>query len=71
MVAAIGITFVVLLVLGVPIAFVMGGAALAGILLSPDGLDQLPVLPQQIFNTLNSFPFLTIPLFIFAGAIIA
>ena len=71
MVAAIGITFVVLLVIGVPIAFVMSGAALVGILLSPDGLDQLPVLPQQIFNTLNSFPFLTIPLFIFAGAIIS
>ncbi len=71
MVAAIGVTFLGLMVIGAPIAFVMGGAALAGILLSPDGSDLLPVLPQQIFNTLNSFPFLTIPLFIFAGTIIA
>jgi C4-dicarboxylate transporter DctM subunit len=71
MAAAIGITFVTLMGLGVPIAFVMGCAALAGILLSPDGIDLLPALPQQLFNTLNAFPFLTIPLFILAGTIIA
>src|SRR5258708_31381876 len=31
----------------------------------------LVAVPQQIFNAFNSFPFLTIPLFIFAGTIMA
>jgi tripartite ATP-independent transporter DctM subunit len=67
----IAICFVLLLACGVPIAFVMGGVGLIGLLLHPDGLQLLPSLTEQIFNQLNSFPFLTIPLFIFAGAIMS
>ncbi len=65
------IAFLVLLALGVPIAFAMGGAGLTGLLLHPDGFLLLPALTEQVFNQLNSFPFLTIPLFIFAGAIMS
>jgi C4-dicarboxylate transporter DctM subunit len=65
------IAFLVLLGGGVPIAFAMGGAGLIGLLLHPDGFFLLPALTEQIFNQLNSFPFLTIPLFIFAGAIMS
>ncbi len=67
----IALSFVLLLAGGVPIAFVMGGVGLIGLLLHPDGLLLLPSLTEQIFNQLNSFPFLTIPLFIFAGAIMS
>jgi tripartite ATP-independent transporter DctM subunit len=65
------IAFLVLLAGGVPIAFAMGGAGLIGLLLHPDGFLLLPALTEQIFNQLNSFPFLTIPLFIFAGTIMS
>jgi tripartite ATP-independent transporter DctM subunit len=59
------------MLLGAPIAFALGGSAALGLWLSPDGVALLPSVPQQIFHSLNSFPFLTIPLFIFAGAIMA
>jgi len=65
------IAFLVLLAAGAPIAFAMGGAGLIGLLLHSDGFLLLPALTEQIFNQLNSFPFLTIPLFIFAGSIIS
>jgi tripartite ATP-independent transporter DctM subunit len=71
MIAIICISFLVLLACGVPIAFVMGGVGLIGLLLHPDGLALLPSLTEQVFNQLNSFPFLTIPLFICAGAIMS
>jgi tripartite ATP-independent transporter DctM subunit len=71
MMRIVAISFVLLLAGGVPIAFVMGGVGLIGLLLHPDGFSLLPSLPEQIFNQLNSFPFLTIPLFIFAGSIMS
>jgi C4-dicarboxylate transporter DctM subunit len=66
----IAISFVILLVIGVPIAFVLGGAGILGLYFTGSE-DLIGALPQQIFNSLNSFPFLTIPLFIFAGTIMA
>src|SRR6185312_2717587 len=69
--AIIGVAFFAFMLLGVPIAFALGGSAVLGLWLSPDGVALLPSVPQQIFHALNSFPFLTIPLFIFAGAIMA
>jgi C4-dicarboxylate transporter DctM subunit len=67
----IAVAFIVLLVIGVPIAFVLGGAGILGLYLLPEAEGMISGLPQQIFNSLNSFPFLTIPLFIFAGTIMA
>jgi C4-dicarboxylate transporter DctM subunit len=71
MTAAIGLAFVTFMFFGMPVAFVLGSSALIGILVMPYGLDLLPALPQQLFSSLDSFPFLTIPLFIFAGAIMS
>lgn len=65
------LTFLVLVVIGVPIAFCLGGAGVISLLTSPEATGMIDAVPQQIFNSLNSFPFLTIPLFIFAGTIMA
>lgn len=63
--------FALAMLLGVPIAFVLALAGFAGIYASPGGPSILPVIPQEIFRSLSSFPLLTIPLFILAGAIMA
>jgi C4-dicarboxylate transporter DctM subunit len=68
---ALVIAFCAFMAAGVPIAFVLGGAALVGIFFAPNGLELLPGLPQQIYDALSSFNFLAIPLFIFAGALLS
>jgi C4-dicarboxylate transporter DctM subunit len=65
------VTFLALMSLGVPIAFATGVAGAVGIFYSPGGAELLPLVPQEIFKSLNSFPLLTIPLFIFAGTLMA
>jgi len=55
----------VLLALGVPISFAMGLAAV--IALAVQGEVPLLLLPQQFFDSLDSFALLAVPLFIFAG----
>ena len=62
----IGITFVVCLLLGMPIATSMGSAAVVAIIIA-----DLPItfLVQVMFEALNSFPLIAIPLFILAGGI--
>lgn len=57
--------FTALLAFGVPIAFAMGLSAVAVLVL--DGGVPLLVLPQRFFSSLDSFPLLAIPLYIFAG----
>lgn len=66
-IAVIGITFVLLLAVGVPIAFVIGATALAGLLSA--GMPNLIVIPQRMFTGLDSFPIMAIPFFIAAGYI--
>jgi C4-dicarboxylate transporter DctM subunit len=68
---AIGIAWLLLMYLGVPIAFVLGASAMIGVLLAPDGTDLLPALLQQLFVAVSSFNFLAIPLFVFTGGILA
>ncbi|HSF68817.1 MAG TPA: TRAP transporter large permease [Nitrospira sp.] len=68
---ALVIAFCAFMAVGVPIAFVLGGAALVGLFFAPNGLELLPSLPQQIYDALSSFNFLAIPLFIFAGALLS
>ena len=59
------ISFLVLLFVGVPVAFSMGlGAALAVVI---QGNVPWIVIPQRIFVAVDSFPMLAIPLFILAG----
>ncbi|WP_447042760.1 TRAP transporter large permease [Vreelandella sp. H-I2] len=57
--------FTALLALGVPIAFAMGLSAVTVLVI--DGGVPLLVLPQRFFSSLDSFPLLAIPLYIFAG----
>ena len=58
-----------LLLLGVPVAFALGIASVAAIHFASS--VPLLIIPQKLFNGLNSFPFLAIPLFLLAGNIMA
>ena len=69
MVSILFIAFFMLLVIGVPIAISLGVASLAALHFG----SHLPflILPQKVFNGVNSFPFMAIPLFLLAGNIMA
>ncbi|RNF34347.1 TRAP transporter large permease [Paracoccus methylarcula] len=56
--------FLGLAALGMPLAFSLGVSALGGLVLS--GFD-LAVLPPRIMNSVNSFPLMSIPLFMVTG----
>ena len=66
-----GLAFFVLLFLGSPVGIALCAAGIAGLLIIPDGAALTSAIPEQILRSLNSFPFLTIPLFIFAGVTMA
>jgi tripartite ATP-independent transporter DctM subunit len=68
---AIGLAWLILMYLGVPIAIVLGASAMIGVLLGPDGFDVLPALIEQMFVAISSFNFLAIPLFVFTGGLLA
>lgn len=57
--------FLVLMIIGVPIAFVIGIVALIGII----GIEYIPVatVPMKMVNGLDSFVLLAVPLFILAA----
>ncbi len=63
------VLFFVFMVLGMPIAYCMGLAAILTVLV--DG--QLPVLllAQQFYDSLDSFSLLAVPLFILAGELMS
>ena len=56
--------FFVLGVLGMPLAFSLGCAALLGLWLA--GFDP-SIMPSRMMNAVNSFPLMSIPLFMIAG----
>ena len=56
--------FLLLGMLGMPIAFSLGFAALIALALSPDGFA---IIPQRMMHAVNSFPLMSIPFFILAG----
>ncbi|QJR10976.1 C4-dicarboxylate TRAP transporter large permease protein DctM [Usitatibacter rugosus] len=60
----LGVTFAILLVLGVPVAFAIGLSAVCTILY--EGLP-VAVLFQQMMSGMNIFSFLAIPFFVFSG----
>lgn len=64
----IGAILLTLLALGVPVAFALGLTALLSIALFLT-VDELGFLATMVFNSLNSFTLLSIPLFILMGAI--
>ena len=59
------VTFFVLLIIGVPVAFSIGASAIFALLI--DGGISMVVVPQRMFVQLNSFSLMAIPLFILAG----
>lgn len=65
-IAVLAITFTVLVVLGMPIAFAIGVSSLAVILLTG---ESLMLVPQYIFSGVNSFLLVAIPMFVLAGNI--
>ncbi|MDO6587201.1 TRAP transporter large permease [Salipiger sp. 1_MG-2023] len=58
------VSFLVLAFLGMPLAFALGVAAIAGLWMA--GIDLL-MLPPRLMNAVNSFPLMSIPLFMIAG----
>jgi C4-dicarboxylate transporter DctM subunit len=63
----IAVSFTILLVLGVPIAFCIGISTLAGLLQQGD--TPLLLLPHMMFQGADSFPLLAVPFFVLAGAL--
>lgn len=70
---AIVILLIALLLLGVgiPVAFVFGGAALIAALISPDiGLEVFNVLPFRIYGIMSNSILMSVPLFILMGLVL-
>jgi tripartite ATP-independent transporter DctM subunit len=65
MIPALLISFAILIVLSVPVAFTLGATALIGLVLK--GNIPLVVIPSKIFGGVDSFTLLAIPFFILAG----
>ncbi len=69
MVTILFVFFFIMLILGVPIAVSLGIASLISIYFG----SNIPfiILAQKMFNGMNSFPFMAIPMFLLAGNIMA
>lgn len=59
------ISFFVTILLGVPVAFSLGFAALAFLLIT--GRESLLIIPTLMFSGIDSFPLMAIPFFVMAG----
>lgn len=62
------LVFALLLILGLPIAFVLGATGLAHLLVIGDS-SFYPVAVQRMFSGINSFSMMAIPFFVLAGEI--
>ncbi|MAY62649.1 MAG: C4-dicarboxylate ABC transporter permease [Rhizobiales bacterium] len=60
--------FILFLLMGLPIAFVIGASTMSALQL---GSVPLMVVPQQMFAGINSFALVAVPMFILAGDIMA
>lgn len=63
----LGVVFALLLLAGIPIAFAIGAAALAALLVSLDPSAATTVIAQRMATGLDSFALLAIPFFVLAG----
>lgn len=61
----LGISFVSFLILGIPIAFVLGLTSFVALLYS--GNIPLLLMPKEMFSGTDSFPLLAVPFFMLAG----
>ena len=66
MIPAVLVSFAVMLLIGTPIAFVLGLAGLVA-LLTTSGRSLLLLVPQQIFSGMDSFVLMAIPFYCLAG----
>ena len=64
-------TFIILFVLGVPIAFSLGLSTLATMVVTMDFIPAVTTIAQRMAGGLNSFALLAIPLFILSGLLMA
>jgi len=65
------ITFVLLFVLGVPIAFCLGISTLATMLMTMDFIPAVTTISQRMAGGVDSFALLAIPLFVLSGQLMA
>ena len=61
------LSFLILLAIGVPVAWCLGIASVLTILFSLDSITALTTMSQQVLTSLDSFTLLAIPFFILAG----
>lgn len=61
------LSFLILLAIGVPVAWTLGIASVLTILFSLDSLTAVTTMAQQVLTSLDSFTLLAIPFFILAG----
>ena len=66
-IAVLVLSFIILLAMGVPIAYSIGLSATLTIIISIDPIPAFTTLSQQIATALDSFTLLAIPFFILAG----
>ncbi len=64
----LAVLFIVFMLMGLPIAFVIGASTMGALQL---GGVPLMVVPQQMFSGINSFALVAVPMFILAGDIMA
>lgn len=67
MIQTLVIVFILLMLIGVPVAFVIGISSVAVFLVQ--GTIPLNAIPQYMFNGMDSFPNLAIPFFVLAGVL--
>src|SRR5882724_10727964 len=68
-IALIGGLFAVLVIIGMPVSFAIGVAAMFGTLVLPD-VDNATIV-QRMLTAINTFPLLAVIFFIFAGQLMA
>jgi len=61
------VSFVILMLLNIPLAIVMGLSSVAALVLTSN--IPLLVVPQRLFTATDSFPLMAVPFFILAGAL--
>lgn len=63
------LSFIILLIIGVPVAWVLGISGLITLLLNVESIAAFTTLAQQMATGLDSFVLLAIPFFILAGQV--
>ncbi|MFZ1065794.1 MAG: TRAP transporter large permease subunit, partial [Pseudolabrys sp.] len=65
----LGLVFIVLTAVGMPISFAVGVASVIATLLLP-GVDNATIV-QRMLTAINTFPLLAVIFFVFAGTLMA